>query len=200
MTPPRPVVSAAAERLYAGMSAFHEGDPEGGWVMLHTCEARARMSRKVQDAVRHDDRGSGRRRMHDPLRAAEWYLPRLRDLVGNDDQGLAGDELRLSILERPRAKRCTRPAMEATVKRGLTGARSVRIVERSQSALSLTVITRPTETPDPAATVRAARSQKPLFVRLIHVLSDEPTWPEATKTWEQVDPAVTWENLQIGDV
>lgn len=202
MAPPRPVVSEAAERLYEGMRSAQAGDADGGWILLHYCEARARMGRKVREAVRHDDRGSGRRRMHDPLRAPEWYLPRLRDLVGNDDQGLAGDALRVSILERPRARRCTLPALRSAVLRTLApGATQadIRVIERySGSRYGLAVLCRSAHVIDEDASFRAARQHKPLFMRLTFLVTDSPTWNESTATWDEVNQ--TWNAALPEDV
>lgn len=200
----RPIVSDAAERIYDRLVAYQPGDDQNGWLLLHLCEARARTQAKVQQTVRHDEAGSGWRRMHDPLRAPDWYLPRLRDLVGNDDEGLTGDRLRNSILTRPRARRCTFPALASAVLETLTPyatAQDVRVRERfGGSPYALLVITRPAHTPDPEATYRAARRHKPLFVVLTHIIDDSVLIGEATLTLGQVADTVTVGGAQPGQV
>jgi len=205
MTMPRPTVSAGGERIHERMAAYVAGDAvDGGWVLLHLCEARARASRKVQDAVRHDDRGSGRRRMHNPRRAPDWYLPRFRDLVGNDDEGLTGDALRTSIAERPRARRCTHPALQSAVLRTLAPGAAhadVRVVERyGGSPYGLGVLCRTAHVIDADASYRAARQHKPLFVKLTFLISNSPTWDEATRTWNQAALGATWDSATPEDV
>jgi hypothetical protein len=76
--------------------------------------------------------------------------------------------------------------MTAAIRRTLTGTRYVFLKEREGSPYRVTAVTRTAETPDVAATLAAALSQKP--AGLILTLSST-----AVRTWLEVDTAGgTW--------
>lgn len=198
----RPDVSEAAERVYDALEAYQEDDDLNGYPLLHFCEAMVRMASKAREALTHDDIGSGLRRLYDPQRAPEWFLPRLRWLVGNDDQGLTGQALRDSIEQRPHASRCTLPALRSAVLRTLApGATDddIRVFERDGgSPYRLTVMTPTALTLDPDQTYRAARAHKPLFVLLSCQVSDSPRWDDGARPWQLTDG--TWDTVTLQDV
>ena len=198
----RPDVSPAAERAYAFLAAYHEDDERTGWTLLHLMEAIARTMQKVTDAVRHDELGSGARRMLSPSRSPEWRLPSLAEnYAGIEPRGETPAELRARIKDRPRFRRCTPEAMKEAVRPTLTGTKAVRIFERVDGKRSrATLITRTGETPDPDATYRAALTEKRWGLKLAHLVTDEVLIGEATLTFGETDPAVTLGNAQPGDV
>lgn len=201
----RPSVSASAERTYGRLSAFQEGDPENGWGLLSLTEALAVTRRKPEEALRHDDVGSGQRRMLSPSRAPAWALPALAARAGV--QVLDADEqtLRRRIATRPRARRCTEPAMREAVAETLLSRdpARVRLLERhdpSQPGVDapdhLTVVVRSGDAPDMPATFRAALTQKPWGVLLHLVTTQGLTWDELTGyRWDDLP---TWDDVQNG--
>lgn len=79
--------------------------------------------------------------------------------------------------------RGTRRAMLDAVRDTLTGTRYVNILERvGGNAYALTLVTRPSETPDSALTYAAALAQKPLGMALTHTLTESPLIDEGSKT------------------
>lgn len=65
----------------------------------------------------------------------------------------------------------------------LTGNRSGRIIERvGGNAYALELVTRPSETPDPAATLAAAMTQKPAGMSLTHTLTEGAIIDEGTRS------------------
>lgn len=198
----RPTVSPAAERVYARLSAYADGDEQQGWLLLHLCEALARQRRNALELLGHDLEGSGRRRSNDPARAPEFYLPRLRDLYGNEDDGLTGDALRLAIERRPRARRSQPTTLLADILATLTTPdATVRITERTgvtQAAYAFRVRTFAAQTPDPARTRAAARQHKHLWVRLDYECLPGQSWRElrGSTSWRQLRAKnATWGDL-----
>lgn len=199
--PERPEVSAAAERLYARMAAYQDGDEQTGWKLLQLCEARARMNRRATELLRHDEHGSGVRRRHDPRRCPAVALPSLAARLGVDAAGLTEQQLRTAIEKRPRTTRCTPEAMLAAVLATLTPDAvedDVRILENDGGAYKLTLITQVDQTPHPAVTKAAALTQKPLFVRLTHIVTNSPRIDDWTLPIDDVDVAI--DDLTIDDV
>jgi hypothetical protein len=62
------------------------------------------------------------------------------------------------------------------------------------------VITRLADTPDPAAAERAALRQKSAGIVQSYLATDDVIWPEATLTFDAVDPGVTFDTVTLGDV
>jgi hypothetical protein len=220
MTPPRPTVSDSAERIYASVHAFQEGDPDAGWPLLHLCEALARTMVATSDAIRHDELGSGQRRALSPTRAPARRLPYLRQYVGIRElpAGLTVEQQRQLLRDAPNLRRGTLGALIAATQISLTGDQTVLIAERNGSAYRITIGTRDDQTPDPEVTRRGARSQKDTGLVMTVVIVDGFTWLElyATThayrddhgaiayrstydTWEDiVDHFDTWEDVVAG--
>lgn len=167
----RPVVSDAAERLYDRLRPYQPDDgDDNGWVLLHLCEALARMMVKANDATRHDDIGSGQRRMLSPSRAPEWELKHLLQYAGGRDfpPGLTVEQKRDLIADAPWMRRGTPDAIKGAIKPYLTGGQTVEFYERDGGAYKLTAITYTSETPDPDAAEAALRQQVPVGVILTY--------------------------------
>jgi hypothetical protein len=198
----RPVISAAAERYYERLAAYQPGDADNGWLLLALCEAAATLRRPVDEVLRHDDIGSGLRRLHSPSRAPARGLLRLRDLAGVDDVGQDEARLRRDIAERPRARRCTRPALIADVLPTLTtGAteQDVRIFEGvGGDALHTIVLTRAEQTPDAAATLRAVKRHEVLYGLIEHTTDDAPTIGQWSRTLGNT--SASFGAMTLGDV
>jgi len=191
---PRPVVSPGAERRYTSLAAYQQGDEENGWWLLHLCQALAVMHDLLDRALRHDDTGSGQRRIHSPTRAPAEYLHRLRAIAGVWDTGQPDDVLREEIIERPRLRRCSEPALMSEVMPTLDPATTpemVRLLEHyAGDAFRMMLLTPPSKTPDPAATLQAAKRHEPLYVYLEHLTPDDVTWGDLVGTWD--DQVGSW--------
>ena len=76
------------------------------------------------------------------------------------------------------------------------------ILPRTTSAWTLTVVVRTSECPDPAASERAARSQKASGLVMTFVVTDAPIIDEggAAKTIDSAEVAVTYDNATVADV
>lgn len=175
----RPTVSDTAERIYDRLGAYHDGDADNGWLLLHLCEAAAITRREVDDLYRHDDTGSGWRRLLDPDRAPDWALPWLAQWVGLPDLPLTADQQRAVITSAPNYVAGTLASLRAAILPTLTGSQYLGILERTDpddpgdKPYHLTIVTRTAETPSPDATVSAALTQKPVGLVLHHVVGDD---------------------------
>lgn len=138
--------------------------------------------------------------LYDPDRCPFAWLPWLADQYGV--QLVEGDteaNWRTTIRDRPPAKR-GRPATHiAAIKATLTGTKHVDFNERDGSAYRLGVLTTPSETPDPAATLAASLSQKPAGIVLDEDAPATVTWADVIAefdSWADVIAArPTWQDV-----
>ena len=205
-----PVVSPAALRTYDALVAYQGGDEPGGFLLLHLCEASARTRAKPTEILRHDDTGSGWRRALDPVRCPAWLLPWLSQFVGCPSiDGLTGEQQRAAVRDAPGLQRGTVAAFTGAITASLIGARTVVVRERydptnpgEDAPYHLTFITRTAETPDVAATTRAALTQKPSGLVLHVVVVDGVSWSEVPdgRAWDEIEDGVTWAGVTAADV
>lgn len=169
----RPSVSDAAERLYDACAAYQDGDETNGWVLLHACQAASLMLGSANAILRHDETGSGLRRLHDPDRAPALALVWLAQHAGvpSIPGDLTEDQARQLIKDAPGQRRGTPEAIKSAARRYLTGNQTVVLLTRLGGSRSYTVVTRTDETPDASAVLRALTSQKPGTFLLTHVVS-----------------------------
>lgn len=179
----RPTVSDAAERVYAHLRPYQTKDPE--YVLLRLCELAAIALRKPTDALRHDDRGSGARRMRDPLRCPDWALEHLAQYVGMDPADFppatTPEQLRELIRSMPRTRRGTRSAIVAAVKPFLVGLQRVKVIPRvGGSAFAYAVVTYTADTPpaNEPLILAALKAQKPTRLKLTYLVVDGWTLAE----------------------
>ena len=174
----RPVVSAAAEELFAACPAWARADGEStGWAFLHFCEAICRKFQTLEDVIRDTDLGPGWSHVLDVDRAPAAWLPWLSQFVGvRLIPGETEAQNRDRIKRRDGLKRGTVNAMRAAVEDTLTGTKHVILNERNGSAYRLSVRTLGTETPDPTKTLAAALSQKPAGIVLDYGTYTGPTY------------------------
>jgi hypothetical protein len=98
-------------------------------------------------------------------------------------------------------QRGTVDAQMSAIQDTLTGAKSVRFIERAGGdPYAITAITRTAETPSTAATTAAWLRQKPAGLTYSLVISDDPLWVETTKVWSGVAAGEHWDTLAVGDV
>lgn len=191
------LVEAAAQRMFQVCAAYHDGGP-GNTILLALCRGGAEILRKPIEALRHDDIGSGWRRMRDPYRCPVWALPWLAQHVGlaHLDPGLTEDQVRTLIATVPNWDAGSNDQIINATKLTLTGTQYVALFERDSSPYHLTVLTRTSETPDSAKTLTAILGQKPVGIVLDYETVDGETWEEVPDdvTWASVDGTLTWAN------
>lgn len=190
----RPTVSDSAERLYETLTAYAADDETNGWVLLHACEAAARMLANTNAVLRHDDIGSGLRRLHDPDRTPTFALAWLAQHAGVPEIGadLTEAQARQLIRDAPGMRRGTPAALRSAAQRYLTGNKTVIMLERNGGAYQLAIVTRTDETPDAGKVLAALLTQKPAGIILTYTAADSQVWDEVTTAWDDVDPGVTW--------
>lgn len=195
-------VEEASLRLAERLTAFMP-DP----VLDSLLQAIAVMSKRSQEALRWDERGSGWRRMLDPTRCPAWALPWVAQLVGSPNlAGLTEEQQRAVVVDSPTLRRGTPAAIRAAAQMHLTGTAEVFIAERVDSAYTLLVQTHTSQTPDPDLVEAAVRSAKPAGLVLTYVCSDDlligvfedaPEWMtiaafEADATFTDIDDFETY--------
>jgi hypothetical protein len=169
---PRPVVSDAAEELYAGLGPWARADTARGlaadrWDLLELCEAAGGRLQPLLDIVRDSDAGPGWSFVVDADRAPEEWLGWAAQFAGKRlQQGLALAEQRARVKSTDGFDRGSPSAIAGAAQQYLTGTKTVYLVERHGSPYRLTITTVAAETPDPAAVLRAVIAQKPAGIVL----------------------------------
>lgn len=162
----RPVVSDAADRVYdsPALRPYRHGDgDDNGWILLHMCEAAVRTLRKAEDALRHDDQGSGWRRMLDPDRCPAWALDWLRQHVGLDrfPPDFTEQQKRDMIRDSPRFRRGTVPMIVKAAGLHLTGTKTVYLSPRHGGSRRYRTAVLESEAPDQQRVLDELKVQKP---------------------------------------
>lgn len=195
----QPTVGAAAQELYDRLAPIYgASDPEANsWMLLRLCEAFT-AGMELFEVLLGDDDLLPWAVLFDVDQCPDDDLPWLAWVTGVVVRGETGDTLRALIRDRPPAKRGTDDALRAAVAATLTGTKVVRFIPRAGGPFADTLITRPSETPDPAATFAAAVAQKRAGCVLTHVLSDEPVIDEWTRSIDATTAAT--DDLALADV
>jgi hypothetical protein len=116
----------------------------------------------LEDLIRDDDDGPGWSKIMDPDRAPREWLPWLAQFNGRRiPQGLTEQAERDYIKGVGQTHMGTPAAIVAAAQQRLTGTRTVFLSERSGSAYRFQVATVTSETPDPVATEKDIRAEKP---------------------------------------
>jgi hypothetical protein len=178
----RPTVPDVAERWYQELAVTQPGDDERDWPLLKILGACGSAFGRLHDVVRDTDAGLGWTMLLDPARCPGWALPWLAQFAGVKlVTGSSEAQQRAQITAPPAFNRGTRSGMQAAVAATLTGTKQVRVVERADGdPYRLAVITAP-ESPDTAATARAAAAQKPIGLLLNMYVSTTPLLMEYTR-------------------
>lgn len=143
-------------------------------LLLALCDALTAPGAPLEEIVRGDDDNQPFERAVDIDLAPLWVLPWLACIVGVEWRGPASETLRDLIRDRPRFRRGTTAAIAAEVKPTLTGTQSVVVTPRvNDNPFVMTVVTIPSETPDPAATLAAINRAKPAFVLIANLIADD---------------------------
>lgn len=193
----RPPRETFAEQLYDTIGPLK--DEDDGSVDALT-GAIGRMFQEVEDLVRDEDEGPGWSVALDVNRAPDAYLPWLAQLVGvRIPPKVAGDAAWIYSRQAAGFRRGTPDAIRAAAEATLNGTRQVILRERNGSPYRLTVVTRESETPDPAATRAAILAQKPGGLVLTHLIFEGQTWEQVVSEyadWGDVVAAyATWADL-----
>lgn len=163
---PPPALDSFAANLYAGMEPLAWLDGSVGYALAHFCAAQGVMFQVVEDLARDTPEGPGWSVVIDLDRCPDEWLPWLAQFVGvTVIPGSTPADMRVRIASTDGFKRGTPAALEAAAQATLTGSQVVYFRERDPLAAdppySLEVVTRISETPDPAATLAALIAQKP---------------------------------------
>ncbi len=203
---PFPTIGALAQRVYDQIGqAQKAGDDEaGGWTLAGLTGALLDPIQWVSDALTPDGDDPPAGKLLDPDETPSVLIRWLGQWHGvRTTIGAAEAVQRDEVKTAAGRKRGRTTSMIADVKRTLTGDQFVAVVQfvdgnRWRAAFR----TLPAETPDAAATLRAAMGQKPYGVILEHAESDSPLWDEipAGVTWDDIAPGVTWDDVTIDDV
>jgi len=196
---PRPTqVAGNAERAYQLLGPLTRRDPSTGWPLLKLLAALGRADQPVWELA--EDPGIG---AMTPENADTDWLPLLAQIVGARlSPAMPETEQRAEIDNPSGWRRGTVPYLTARIQQRLTDTKLVVFLERDTSAYHVTIRTRTTETPDPAAIERDLKDPVrglPAGITFTHIVSDSPIWAEATLSWDDA-ASVAWEDVTSADV
>jgi hypothetical protein len=169
--------------LYEANEPLAYADELNDWALAALCESIGAMWQAVADLSEDRDGRPGWAVLVDVETTPDNALPFLAQIPGVKlTHGATAVVQRDEVRRRSGQARCRPASMRLEAEPTLTGTQSVRILERVTSAWTLTVITRTSETPDPAATLAALMRQKVGGDVLTHIVSDAPIIDEGTRT------------------
>lgn len=203
---PFPTISDLANRLYRQVAQIQDpaSDEQHGWVLAKVCGAALDGLQWVADALDETDDHPPAGQLLDPDVTPEPLIGWLAQFAGVRPTKGASEAVRRGEVRTAAGwKRGRELSLVEDVQRTLTGTKTVEVVTFvDENRWRAAFRTLPAETPDTAATLRAAMGQKPYGVVLAHVVSDGPAWdePPAATTWDDVDNAVTWDSVTLEDV
>lgn len=196
---PMPAMGSIGAELYAANEPLAYADPINDYALAILCGAIGAMWQQVADLAEERDGRPGWSPLVDVETSPGYALPWLAQIPGVQlTTGEAEAEQRDEVREHAGEARGRPASMRAAGAKTLTGTKTVRIVERTTSAWTLTAITRTSETPSPAATLAALMSQKVGGDILTHVVSDAPVIDEWTRTINAT--TATIDSLTVADV
>lgn len=211
---PAPTITPAGQDLLDYHAPFVGADADSafGW----WCASRAAAYDELDQAIlSHGDVPGWARlfRVDDPVACPAWALPWVCQFAGIDPDGMSEQDIRDAISLPANLLRGTTASISRVVKQTLTGTKTLIIRERfdpdnpnDDSPYHLTLITRTSETPDPAATLAAVvgengrPGQKPAGIVLHIVTIDGVSIDEATLAIDDVAGGVTIDEVTLGDV
>lgn len=163
------------------------------------------MFAEVEQYTLDTDDGDGWSILLDVDRCPAKALPFLGQMIGVDvPVGMAEADARALIRDRPQWRRGTPSRMIEVAQATLTGSKFVDLIERSAAACpadpayGVTVVTRTSETTDPAVTLAALLAAKPAGLVLLHIVSDFPIIDEGSRTLNAT--SATIDAASFGDV
>ena len=177
-------MSLASDRLYERFGPLATYDDENGGIVQAISDALAAPQAVVDDVARESDTHAPWQAVLDPDACPAAWLPWLAQFAGvkllpSDDEA----QQRQRIKTAAGFYRGTDSSMIADVAATLTGTRHVDYLTNvSGDPWSQTIVTLASETPDPAATTRAAMAQKPAGVVLLVLTTNTPIIDQGTRT------------------
>lgn len=183
MAAPPIAMGALAADIYHQLRLLVPDDEENGWSYAHYIAAKYGPGELVESWARDTDDGPGWSILLDLDRCPEIALPWLAQFKGAViPAGMPPGDWREWVRTAEGLRRGQVPALIAAGQRHLTGTRGVRVILRTGPTwYHTTVITRTTETPDPAVTFADLMSAKRIGIVLTHIVSDEPLIDEWTR-------------------
>jgi hypothetical protein len=197
---PLPAMGSIGAELYAANEPLAYADPSNDYGLAVLCGAIGAMWQAVADLSEERDGRPGWANLVDVETSPTDALPWLAQIPGVElTAGATPAQQRDEVRRRSGQARCRPASMRDEAKLTLSGTNpQVRIVERTTSAWTLTVITRTSETPNPAATLAALLRQKVGGDVLTHVVSNAPIIDEWTRTLDATTAVI--DSLTIADV
>ena len=187
------------ERAQRQLEPYQDSDPQG---ILNALTAAFMAPLELCDVARETDTHIGWGAVWDPDVCPAILLPWLALT--------SGDRLLPSDTEQQQRERISNPsnfyrgsteAIKGEIRPVLTGNQTVIIQDFvGGDEFAVTIITRTTETPDPAAVEAATKRQLAPWLDATYVVTDDVIWAEATLTWSAVADGVTWDNVELADV
>jgi hypothetical protein len=186
MTPP-PDLTTTGEFLWDEVGVAQPGDDQRGWPARILVGAVAKALGPLFDVVRDTDAGPGWSAVLDPDRivamlpetVAQRVLRWLGQFAGQTfPDGTTATAMAAQIGTPAAFERGTPSGMAKAAGLTLTGNEYVFLKEREGSPYRVTIVTRTSETPSPAATFNAAKAQKPAGLVLTHVVTNVRTYLE----------------------
>lgn len=165
-----------AARLFEQLLPFQAIDQLGHlWAL---CDGIYAMFQAVEELTAERPDGlSGWANMVDINACPSQYLPYLAQFVGAEVKlGLSDADQRAYILSLPGFNRGRPATIISEVQATLTGGKFVDLQERTPTAWRYAVVTKPSETPNPAATIAALQAQKPGPDQFQHLLVEAATY------------------------
>ncbi len=183
------------------LAPFLSKDEENGDAGAHFIAVLNGPLEVIAEGVREDeDERDGFAVFMDLDRCPAIALPWIAQLKGvRATPGLSEADARDEIRNGEGLRRGTADSLARAGRKHLTGEKSVRVLERvGGDPYALTVITRTSETPDPAATLADFLKAKRIGVVLQHVVSDAPLIDEGTLTIDAASGTI--DTATIGDI
>lgn len=168
-----PELTAWGERLRERTEPLAPDDAANGYAHALLSGALASVLERVATVYDPDDDTLPASPLLDVDRCPDWALPWLAQLVGvTIPPRWTTEQIRIGIRSVAGWKRGTTAAMRAAAGMYLTGAKTVFFRERDATGgdppYCLEVVTRDSETPDPAAVLGALQRQKPAGILLTY--------------------------------
>lgn len=182
MTVLPPMAQIAAD-VYAGLAPIAVGDDQRGYPLAILVGAVGEMFRDVEDLVRAQPGREPYQQAFDIDAAPAWLYPWLGQVVGvRDISGLSASAQQAKIIAEAGFYRGSTPALQAAIAATLTGTQTVRVIERTSDAWTLTAVTNPSETPNPTLTNQIAQQAKVAMTLLTVIQSSVPLIDQGGRT------------------
>jgi hypothetical protein len=180
------------DELYEGVAPLAYADADNGYALRTLCYAIGELFAQVELLARADAAGNDPWSViMDVDRALGYMLPYLGQFVGQAIPVGTPDAVARDLIRSPsNQERGTLAKIVTDAKRTLTGTQYIRVIERDGSPWRLSVFTRTSETPDPAATDAAIQAVKPAGIVVNHVTSAGVVIDELTGTIDALSGSI----------